>query len=130
MRSPHAMLLSGLVLASLPLMGQEKPRWVLAQAVEAQASSVVLPSGASGTLVVTPCAGCAPRSFLTSARTLYLVDKAPVTLAALRAGFTAAPDTFVTVFYDQASREVTQVIASGSLATVIRPDEGRRGARR
>lgn len=130
MSSRHALFLAGLAMAALPLRAADPPRWILEQAVEAQASSVVLPSGAAGMLVVTRCAGCAPQSFVTSSRTRYFVAKDPVALAALRAGFVAAPGTAVTVLYDARSHEVTRVIASGTLTAALRPRGEQRGAHR
>ncbi|MGE3667036.1 MAG: hypothetical protein AB7G51_10505 [Steroidobacteraceae bacterium] len=113
MRSRHALSVAALALACLPLHAQEKPGWILEQAIEAQASDIVLPAGAAGTLVVTPCTGCAPRSFVTSPRTRYVVAKESVTLSAMRGGLRAAPGAYVTVFYDARTHEITRVIASG-----------------
>ena len=117
-------------MSALPLQAADAPRWILEQAVEARASAVVLPSSATGMLVVSRCTSCAPQSFVTSSRTQYFVAQEPVALAALRSGFAVAPGTPVTVFYDTRSHEVTRVIASGTLSAALRPRGEQRGAHR
>lgn len=123
--------LLALTLAALPLAAADKPAWNLEQAIEARASAVVLPSSLGGTLVVTPCAACPPKSFVTTARTRYLTGSEPVTLAALRAAFAVAPRAALTVFYDAHSREITRVVTSAATASPVAPVHGdRHGAQR
>jgi hypothetical protein len=85
--------------------------WILEQAIEASATSVALPATARGTLVVTPCVGCVPKSLLVSPRTQYRAVNGPVPLAALRKAFAVHPQAFLTVFYDSRTGVVTRVIA-------------------
>lgn len=131
MRSHHALLLAGLAVVALPLRAAEPPPVILEQAIEARASAVLLPSSANGMLVVTGCTGCAPQSLVTTARTRYLADSVPVTLAALRAALASAPGAGLVVFYDAKSREVTRVMASGPLVSpaTAPPRARHRGAR-
>jgi hypothetical protein len=112
----HFLPLVAALLVAPPLLAQEKPRWVLEQAVEAHASSILLPAGASGMLVVKRCATCAPQSFVTSPRTRYFVEDTAIALADLRKGLAAVPAAFVTVLYDSRTHEVTRVVAGGTLA--------------
>lgn len=105
--------LFALALTALPTAAVEPARWVLEQAVEAAAGSVLLPSGETGMIVVTACEGCAPQSFTTTARTRYLAGRAVVTLRDLRAGLATANHATATVLYDARTREVTRVIVNG-----------------
>lgn len=99
-------------LAALPLAAADQVYRVVEQAIEAQAGTVVLPSGERGILVVTRCTGCAPESFATNPQTRYVTTTGPTTLADLRAGMRNAPRADVTVFYDAQSRAVTRVVAN------------------
>jgi len=107
----HVLLL--LAFTALPGMAAGQGLQVLEQAVEATAAGVLLPASEPGMVVVTGCEGCAPQSFVTSARTRYLADGVAVTLRDLRAGLATASHASVTVLYDARTREVTRVIASG-----------------
>lgn len=102
-----------LALTALPTVAAEPARWVLEQAVEATAGSVLLPSSEPGMIVVTGCEGCAPQSFITTRSTRYLADRVAVTLRDLRAGLATASHATVTVLYDERTREVTRVIVNG-----------------
>ncbi len=130
MSSRQALLFCATLLLALAGAAQEPPRWILEQAIEASASAVLLPSGASGMLVVTPCSGCPPKSLVTSPRTRFFIADAPVALAALRTGFAARPATSVTVLYDSRTHEVTRVVASAALAAALAPRADRQGAGR
>ncbi|HNR22071.1 MAG TPA: hypothetical protein PKL49_03490 [Steroidobacteraceae bacterium] len=106
-------LIIAVALVALPVTAAEPARWVLEQAVEAEAGSVLLPSGETGMIVVTSCEGCTPQSFVTTGKTRYLADGAPLALRDLRAGLASARHATVTVLYDSRTREVTRVIANG-----------------
>lgn len=131
MPSRRALFFAGLALVALPLAAADRALVILEQAIEARASAIVLPTTAGGTLLVTRCTGCAPQSFVTTARTRYLATAAPITLAALRGAIGGAPHTGLTVFYDAHSREVTRVVASiAPAASATRPHDVRQEARR
>lgn len=113
MMTRNLSLIVALALVALPAAAAEPARWILEQAVEAAAGSVLLPSSEPGMIVVTGCEGCTPQSFLTTGKTRYLADGVPLALRDLRAGLAAASHAMVTVLYDARTREVTRVIANG-----------------
>lgn len=81
-------------------------------AAEAVAGSVTLPTSPAGALVMAPCAGCAPKSFLTTLDTQYFVGKEPVTIAQLQAAKLKSPQSILTVSYNIKTGVVTQVTAA------------------
>ena len=98
-RSPYWLV--ALALVALPGVAAEPARWVLEQAVEATAATVLLPASEPGMIVVTGCEGCAPQSFMTTGNTRYLANRQAVTLHDLRhfyaSGLIAAGCDVVTV---------------------------------
>nr|PZN79861.1 MAG: hypothetical protein DIU56_05115 [Pseudomonadota bacterium] len=81
------------------------------EGIETSASSVVLPSSTEGSLLVTPCTGCAPLTLRASAQTRYFVGDNPVTLGELRAMLATAGDVQLVVTYDRETRALNRVIA-------------------
>jgi len=81
-------------------------------AAEVVAGSIVLPTAAGGRLTMPACAGCAPKSFQTTAATRYFVGDRPVTVAELRAAALKSPEGIVTVNYDLKSGVVAEVSAA------------------
>lgn len=81
-------------------------------AAEAFASSITLPASAGGTLAMPVCAGCAPRTFQTTAETQYLLKNQPVSVTELHAALLKNPNSIVTVSYVVETGVVTQVSAA------------------
>jgi hypothetical protein len=88
------------------------PFRVVEQAIETSADAVVPPSSTPGTLVVTPCASCPPRSFVTTATTRYASGVQVLDLRAFRDLLSRAPGRGLTLFFDPRSGELTRVIVS------------------
>jgi hypothetical protein len=102
----------GLLAATQPA-GAAGPRLQnITIAVEAFASSITLPASANGPLAMPVCAGCAPKTFQTTAETQYLVNDRPVSIATLHAALLKHPKDIVTVSYVVKTGVVTQVSAS------------------
>ncbi len=85
---------------------------IVEQSLEATSSQVVLPSGAVGILVVTPCVGCTPVSLTSSGSTQWLVGREPVSLASFRQHLTKTPRAQLGVFYFKDRGELSRVIAT------------------
>jgi hypothetical protein len=81
------------------------------QAIEARASTVVLPSEPPSSLVVPPCEGCKPMLVHTSRNSRYFVNRQEVGLEELRKRLTGKPDAFVTVFYDDRTGQLHRLVA-------------------
>lgn len=84
----------------------------LERAVEARAQQLVLPAQPRGTLVVTPCGGCAPLTLLATERTEYRIGAERVSLETLRRFLVVRPDTPVVVLGDAHGRELRRLLAS------------------
>jgi hypothetical protein len=84
---------------------------ILEDAVETTMSSVVLPSEAPSSLVVTPCKGCKPLLVPTSARSQYFINKEPVELAELKRRLQGHPDAGVVIIYDRKTKELRRLRA-------------------
>jgi len=82
------------------------------RALEANISSVVLPSGAGSSLVLTPCPGCAPKSLPSTASTTYFLKRQQVPLAVFRNALVGKTDVSMTVFQSVKTGELTKVIAA------------------
>ncbi|MEZ5514187.1 MAG: hypothetical protein R3F58_10000 [Steroidobacteraceae bacterium] len=85
---------------------------IVEQSFEATTSQVVLPSGAVGILVVTPCVGCTPVSLTSSGSTQWLVGQEPVSLASFRQHLTKSPRAQLGVFFFKDRSELSRVIAT------------------
>ena len=83
-----------------------------ARVIEATSGSIVLPSGPSSALVVTPCAGCPPKSVTATAATTYFLKRQAVTLAQLKAALEGKPDVYVSIFQSTSTGELTRVVAA------------------
>jgi hypothetical protein len=83
-----------------------------ARVIEATSGSVVLPSGPSSALVVTPCTGCPPRSVTATATTTYFLKQQEVSLAQLTAALAGKPDVYVSIFQSTRTGELTRVVAA------------------
>src|SRR5262245_45405749 len=97
-----AAIVAYLSVAAVPAKDKDrnKGRYVSVEtAVEADARSVVLPSGPSSTLLMSTCAGCASKPFPASARTTYYIGRTLVTLEALKAAVANNPNIILTVSY-------------------------------
>lgn len=82
------------------------------QAVETTAGAVTLPTSRDGSVVVMPCAGCAPKTFHAVADTQYRLGEQAVTLPELKAAVVGRPGTFVTVIYHEKTNELYSISAS------------------
>ena len=109
----HALVALAIALVTMNAHAQQAGRIVSTEvALETQASAVNLPAAANGTLVLAPCVGCAPQTFLATAATVYLLGERAVSLAELRSALVGKPDTFMTVAYSAKTRELARVTAS------------------
>ena len=85
-------------------------------AYETDAGHVLLPSSASGQVVIRQCAGCKPVVLRVNQATSYFVGapSAPVSLDVLRkaAGADGADKRLLTVFYNLDSKFVTRIVLS------------------
>lgn len=95
------------------------------QAVETQAGSVTLPSSPQGSLVVIPCPGCAPKTYLATATSRYLLGEKAVTLPELKAAIIGRPSAFVTVIYHEKTNELYSI--SASVDTPVGPPPAKAG---
>ncbi len=82
------------------------------QAIEALRDQVLLPSDATGVLVVTPCRGCTPVSLTASASTQWKIGKEPVSFARLRDHIRTTPQVQLVVFYNKSLGALTRVVAT------------------
>jgi hypothetical protein len=80
--------------------------------VETRADAALLPSGPGSSLVVTPCAGCAPLSLPSTSSTRYFIGRELVTLAELKQRLASRPTAMLVILYRKESRELSRVIAS------------------
>ncbi|MGD9596976.1 MAG: hypothetical protein AB7G76_10310 [Steroidobacteraceae bacterium] len=92
--------------------GQRGPFAVVSVAVEAVAGHVALPASTPGTLAMSTCAGCAPRSLQATAATRFVVEGEAVSLAQLHAAMLKNPNAIVTVHYIVTSGVVTEITAA------------------
>jgi hypothetical protein len=83
--------------------------------VEASGSTVILPSGSVGTLVVTPCVACVPRSFVAGGAARYFIGRTLVSIEDVRRELTVRPQARVGVFFDAKTHELTRVFVSGTV---------------
>jgi len=83
-----------------------------ARVIEATSGSVVLPSGASSTLVVTPCGGCPPRSIAATAATTYYLDGQQISLDQLRAALAGKPNVYLSLFQSTRTGELMRIVAA------------------
>ncbi|MBV6416458.1 MAG: hypothetical protein CMLOHMNK_01020 [Steroidobacteraceae bacterium] len=82
---------------------------VVSVAVEAVAGNVALPASTPGTLTMSTCAGCAPKSFQATVATRFVVKGETVSLAQLHAAMLKNPNGIVTVNYIVNSGVVTEI---------------------
>jgi hypothetical protein len=91
------------VFAALPILASAqnpgRPQSDSHMVSEALAASLTLPASAGGALVMTPCAGCAPRSLRASATTTYFIGERQVTLVELKDDLIRRPQSIATVSY-------------------------------
>lgn len=80
-------------------------------ALEVVAGSLVLPTGSNGTAVFPPCGGCTPKSFPTTADTVYRIRRTPVSVADLKAAIVGRPDLILTVIYSVQTGELISITA-------------------
>ena len=111
-----SLLVSGCVAAmcaaaGAPGRGQLGSLRAIELSVEATAGSLVIPSGANGSLLVTPCSGCAPLALQSDARSQYLLAEKPVAVATWRAAALAKPQSPVVVLYTKEGHRLTRVMA-------------------
>jgi hypothetical protein len=85
-------------------------------ALESQASAIVLPSGPGSTLVVTLCVGCRPVSYRATALTHYLLNEKIVPLGEFKSALATHPKLPVTVVYSVKSLELVRVQAYVDIA--------------
>jgi hypothetical protein len=85
---------------------------VIEQAIEALRDQVLLPSDATGVLVVTPCRGCTPVSLTATSSTQWTVGKNVVRFVQLRDHVRTSPRTQITVFYNKSLGALTRVVAT------------------
>jgi hypothetical protein len=67
---------------------------------EIQVQNIIFPVSATSPLLETPCPGCPPRSHAVSAKTLWLLNKRPVTLAEFHQAVASKPTLILTVKYE------------------------------
>jgi hypothetical protein len=90
-----------------------KPRLLTHEAaLEVVPSQVILPSSATGTLVVTPCVGCTPLSFTSSERTVWQIGADKVSLVALRNHLNQERRAQLVVLFDSKARSLRALVAS------------------
>lgn len=100
------------VLGIPPVAAADVPAFVTsARVIEATSGTVVLPSGPGSTLVVTPCAGCPPKSVTATATSTYFLKHQEVPLAQLRAALAGKTDVYVSVFQSTQTGALTRVVA-------------------
>jgi hypothetical protein len=104
-------LAAGVALLTQATTGFAGPFHSIEEAVESTSDVIVLPQATGSTLVVTPCAGCAPLSIPSTARSVYLLKRTPVTLAEFQQALAGKHGVMVTVFRSTANGELTRVIA-------------------
>ena len=88
------------------------------QAIEVEAGSVILPSGESGTIVVTQCHGCTPVSLLVTPRSRYFLGDVQISLADMRRELADRPDALLVMLYDERSGELRRLLASARPGSV------------
>lgn len=80
-------------------------------ALEVPAGTIVLPSSATSSLTMPPCAGCPARSFPITADTVYYLKRTPVTAEELRAAVLGHPELILTVKYSVKTGELVSITA-------------------
>jgi hypothetical protein len=81
------------------------------EANETPVSAVVLPLSTTSALVVTPCTGCAPKSYRQTPDTKYFINRDAVTLEALREAVADKPKLMLTVAWRVKTGELVSVTA-------------------
>jgi hypothetical protein len=83
----------------------------IVEASEAPVKALVLPLSSTSSLVMTPCPGCAPKSYPTTATTQYVINGKSVTLDELRAAVSGKPELIVTVSHRVKTGELVKITA-------------------
>ena len=109
--SRRSALAAGVALLMLATTVTAGPFHSIEEAVESTSDVIVLPTSIGSTLVVTPCAGCAPLSIPSTGKSLYLLKRTPVTLDKFKQALAGKHGVMVTVFRSTANGELTRVIA-------------------
>ena len=107
--------------AGAPGKGQLGSLRAVELSVEATAGSIVVPSAAGGTLLVTPCSGCAPLALQSDAHSQYLLGDAPVAPNIWHAAALAKPQSAVVVLYIKDGHKLTRVLAPSLRAAGSKP---------
>ena len=103
----------------------DQTRKVEVIASEALAGKISLPASATGALVMSPCAGCASKSYRATATTAYYFTKAPVTLQQFQAAIGSQPSLILTVAYDRETGDLISVTAPIPAALAANPQARR-----
>ncbi len=111
-RTGFALIGTAVVLATTPAHAALK---TIEQAYELAASAVVLPAGATGSLLVRPCSGCQQEILQVTAATRCFIrpGSAAVSLADARKAAAKAADrrqASIFVYYDPKTRNVRRLV--------------------
>ena len=90
---------------------ESNPFITVVEANEAPVKSLVLPLNSTSSLVMTPCPGCPPKSYTTTAQTQYIINGKSVTLGELRTAIAGKPDLIVTVSHRVKTGELVKITA-------------------
>jgi hypothetical protein len=98
--------------ALAPAQAEEKNVFTtVVEANETPVSAVVLPLSAASALIVTPCAGCTPKSYRQTPDTRYFINRDLVTLQQLRDAVADKPKLMLTVAWRVKTGELVSVTA-------------------
>jgi hypothetical protein len=103
----------------------DQTRKVEVIASEALAGKISLPASTTGALVMSPCAGCAAKSYRATATTAYYFTKAPVTLQQFQSAIGSQPSLILTVAYDRETGDLISVTAPIPAALAAKPQAKR-----
>ncbi len=97
--------------AALAQTEQKNVFTTVVEASETPVSAVVLPLSTASALVVTPCAGCTPKSYRQTPDTKYFINRDVVTLQQLREAIADKPKLMLTVAWRVKTGELVSVTA-------------------
>lgn len=84
------------------------------QAIETSTLATTLPGTQDGSMIVKPCATCAPLVLRLTPQSTYRVGRDQVTFGELAAALKGAGTRALYIFYDAESRTITRLVTSGT----------------